>query len=231
MNLPVLAYRSPALCSFFVSFLYQNFLAALAGWQSSVWLFLYNFLNSDLFFLHEGDALFPVLCQLSLILWTVFQYLIYCRVRTVPAYPSSDGSRECLCELELCLWHYLEYLCTDLFMKNWRELAKIESFCHFFGCTTKPCYVHFCPCSNSRSCLEILNLKSIFFSGKSKLSSVAYRDGNKEITFVRMAEQKNPLQKHFVTLSSQEENLLRQFFGSQNLLEVQSGGKVGSDVC
>lgn len=138
MNLPVLAYRSPALCSFFVSFLYQNFLAALAGWQSSVWLFLYNFLNSDLFFLHEGDALFPVLCQLSLILWTVFQYLIYCRVRTVPAYPSSDGSRECLCELELCLWHYLEYLCTDLFMKNWRELAKIESFCHFLAVLPSP---------------------------------------------------------------------------------------------
>lgn len=61
---------------------------------------------------------------------------------------------------------------------------------------------------------------------------MAYRDGNKEITFVRMAEQKkNPLQKHFVTLSSQEENLLRQFFGSQNLLEVQSGEKVRSDVC
>lgn len=105
-------------CSFFVSFLYQNFLAALAGWQSSVWLFLYNFLNSNLFFLHEGDALFPVLCQLSLILWTVFQCLIYCRARIVPAYPSSDGSRECLCELALYLWHYLEYLCTDLLMKT-----------------------------------------------------------------------------------------------------------------
>lgn len=36
----------------------------------------------------------------------------------------------------------------------------------------------------------ILNLKSMFFSGKLKLSSVANRDGNKEITFVWTAEQK-----------------------------------------
>lgn len=129
-------------CSFFFFlslFLYQNFLAALAGWQSSVWLFLYNFLNSDfLFFLHEGDALFPVLCQLSLILWTVFQCLICCRVRTVPAYPSSDGSRECLCELELYLWHYLEYLCTDLLMKTEENWQKLRCFVTFLALPSSP---------------------------------------------------------------------------------------------
>lgn len=105
MNLPVLSYGSPALLFFFCLFSIPK-LPCSFSWMAKQCLTLsIQFSKGDLFFLREGDALFPVLCQLSLILWTVFQCLIYCRVRTVPAYPSSDGSRDCLCELELYLWH------------------------------------------------------------------------------------------------------------------------------
>lgn len=93
-------------CSFFCLFSIPK-LPCSFSWMAKQCLTLsIQFSKGVLFFLREGDALFPILfCQLSLILWTVFQCLIYCRVRTVPAYPSSDGSRECLCELELYLWH------------------------------------------------------------------------------------------------------------------------------
>lgn len=62
----------------------------------------------------------------------------------------------------------------------------------------------------------ILNLKSVFFSGKLKLSSVADRDGNKEITFVWMAEQKIP-SKSTLWLCPPRRKMLRKFFGSQNV--------------
>lgn len=38
-----------------------------------------------------------------------------------------------------------------------KRISKNWEFLSFLGCTTKPCYVHFCPCSNSRSCLEVVS--------------------------------------------------------------------------
>lgn len=88
-----------------------------------------------------------------------------------------------------------------------KRIGKNWEFLSFIGCTTKPCYVHFCP--NSRSCLEMVSFwtwNPCFFSGKLKLSSVANRQKQGNHLCLNGRAKKNPLKTHFVTLPSQEEN-------------------------
>lgn len=47
-------------------------------------------------------------------------------------------------------------ICALTYWWKLKRISKNWEFCHSFGCTTKPCYVLFCPCSNSRSCLEVV---------------------------------------------------------------------------
>lgn len=179
--------KVPALF-FFCLFSIPKLLAALAGWQSSVWLFLYNFLNSDLFFLHEGDALFPVLCQLSLILWTVFQCLIYCRVRTVPAFIHPLMGAGSVCVSWNCTSDTTWNICALTYWWKLKRISKNWEVLSFCGCTTKPCYVLFCPCSNSRSCLEMVSFwtwNPYFFLG----------NGNFQVWQIVMETKKSPLFK------------------------------------
>lgn len=141
MNLPVLSYGGPALfffLNFFVSFLYQNFLAALAGWQSSVWLFLYNFLNSDLLFSTWRRCF--VSRSLSASLNPVDSF-------PMPGLLQGENS-PCLSilwwEQGVFVWAgIVPVTLPGVFVhwpvnENWRELAKIESFCHFLAVPPNP---------------------------------------------------------------------------------------------
>lgn len=115
--------------------------------------------------------------------------------------------------------------------ENWRELAKIESFCHFLAVPPSPVMCIFVLALILGHVLKWFHFEleiRIFFLG----------NWNFQVWHREMETRKSPLlewqskkipSKSTLWLCPPRRKILRQFFGSQNLLKVQSGGKVGSD--